>query len=119
MLPFTTQIIEVVAAHYPSNLPSPADAAAAVVEEATSPRSTAPVADPETGQAQTDNANAQLAQQTAFPGLQVAPLACHLVRPHCVGYCRASSKASASGLHAVVLCHLTFVCLYQGFLRVA
>ena len=73
MLPFTTQIIEVVAAHYPSNLPTPGDAAAAAVEEAASPRAAAPVEDPNTGHAQVDSNNVQLAQQTAFPGLQVSP----------------------------------------------
>ena len=72
MLPFTTQIIEVVSAHYPPNLPTPGDAVAAAVEEAASPRSAAPVADPDTGHAQVDSNNAQLAQQTAFPGLQVS-----------------------------------------------
>ena len=73
MLPFTTQIIEVMSAHYPSNLYSPGDVVAAAVEEAASPRSAAPVADPITGHAQVDSNNVQLAQQTAFPGLQVSP----------------------------------------------
>ena len=73
MLPFTTQIIQVVSAHYPSNLPTAGDALAATVEEAASPRSAAPVADPNTGHAQVDSNNVQLAQQTAFPGLQVSP----------------------------------------------
>ena len=72
MLPFTTQIIEVVTAHYPPNLPSPGATVAAVVEEATSPRLAAPVADPNTGHTQVDSNDVQLAQQTAFPGLQVS-----------------------------------------------
>lgn len=114
MLPFTTQIIEVVAAHYPSNLPSPGDVAAAVVEEANSPRSTAAVADPETGQAQTDgNTNAQLAQQTAFPGLQVAPLISHLVNILCTVHrlllgMNSASDAPVSDLHAAGPCLFTF-----------
>lgn len=74
MLPFTTQIIEVVSAHYPPNLPSPGEAVSAAVDAAASPRSAAPVADPNTGHAQLDSNNAQLAQQTAFPGLQVSLL---------------------------------------------
>lgn len=79
MLPFTTQIIEVVSAHYPPNLPTPGDAVAAAIEEAASPRSAAPVADPATGHAQVDSNNAQLAQQTAFPGLQVSLSHGHLM----------------------------------------
>ena len=73
MLPFTTQIIEVVAAHYPPNLPTPGEAVSAVADEAARPTAAAPVADPDTGQAQTaGDANTQLAQQTAFPGVQVS-----------------------------------------------
>lgn len=75
MLPFTTQIIEVVAAHFPPNLPSPSDVAAAVAEDMAHPTETVPVADPESGQAQlAQDSNRQLAQQTAFPGLQVPAL---------------------------------------------
>lgn len=74
MLPFTTQIIEVVAAHYPSNVPTPADLAEAVAEEAQEPTDAVLVRDPDTGQAQTAPAanGAQLIQQTAFPGLQAS-----------------------------------------------
>ena len=72
MLPFTTQIIEVVAAHYPPNLPSPSDAASAVADELARPTEVVPVADRGSGQAQVAvDSNQQLAQQTAFPGLQV------------------------------------------------
>lgn len=80
MLPFTTQIIEVVAAHYPSNLPTPADLGEAVIDQATEPALPAPVNDPDTSQAQTGAAGAQLTQQTAFPGLQ----ACSLHPGRCV-----------------------------------
>lgn len=74
MLPFTTQIIEVVAAHYPPNVPTPADLAESVAEQAQAPTETVPVRDPNTGQAETSNAagGPQLTQQTAFPGLQAS-----------------------------------------------
>ena len=74
MLPFTTQIIEVVAAHYPPNMPSPADLANSVAEQAQEPTEAVPVKDPDSEQAQTANAaaGAQLTQQTAFPGLQAS-----------------------------------------------
>lgn len=72
MLPFTTQIIEVVAAHYPTNVPSPADLATSVVEQAQGPTEAVPVKDPDSDQAQTAHAAAQLTQQTAFPGLQAS-----------------------------------------------
>ena len=74
MLPFTTQIIEVVAAHYPPNIPSPSDLADSVAEQAQAPTETVPVRDPDTGQAETSHAagGAQLTQQTAFPGLQAS-----------------------------------------------
>ena len=75
MLPFTTQIIEVVAAHYPPNFPTPAGTAAAVADELAHPTDAVPVADPESRQAQVAaDSNQQLAQQTAFPGLQVPAL---------------------------------------------
>ena len=72
MLPFVTQIIEVMAALYPPNLPTPGEAMTAVAQEAAQPTASVPVRDPETGQAQTSaDSGTQLAQQTAFPGLQV------------------------------------------------
>ncbi len=75
MLPFTTQIIEVVSAHYPPNLPTPSEATSAVADQIARPTDAVPVRDPESGQAQTGgDTNSQLAQQTAFPGLQVSPL---------------------------------------------
>ena len=74
MLPFTTQIIEVVSAHYPPNLPTPSEATSAVADQIARPTDAVPVRDPESGQAQTSgDTNSQLAQQTAFPGLQVSP----------------------------------------------
>lgn len=73
MLPFTTQIIEVVAAHYPPNLPTPNEAASAVADAIARPTDAVPVRDPESGQAQRGgDSNSQVAQQTAFPGLQVS-----------------------------------------------
>lgn len=74
MLPFTTQIIEVVAAHYPANVPSPAELAETVAQQAQDPTEAVPVRDPNTGQAETAHATGtQLTQQTAFPGLQASP----------------------------------------------
>ncbi|KAL0018632.1 hypothetical protein WJX77_009530 [Trebouxia sp. C0004] len=71
MLPFTTQIIEVVSAHYPPNLPTPSEATSAIADQIARPTDTVPVRDPESGQAQTGGeTNSQLIQQTAFPGLQ-------------------------------------------------
>ncbi len=73
MLPFTTQIIEVVSAHYPPNLPTPRQATSAVADEVARPTDAVPVRDPESGEAQTGgDTHSQLAQQTAFPGLQVS-----------------------------------------------
>ena len=105
MLPFTTQIIEVVAAHYPPNLPTPGEAVSAVADEAARPTAAAPVADPDTGQAQTaGDANTQLAQQTAFPGVQVS---LDMVTEAC--YCKNLLSVVLLSFH---VCHSKF---YTGF----
>ncbi|KAL0019515.1 hypothetical protein WJX77_001319 [Trebouxia sp. C0004] len=57
MLPFTTQIIEVVSAHYPPNLPTPSEATSAIADQIARPTDTVPVRDPESGQAQTGGGN--------------------------------------------------------------
>lgn len=104
MLPFTTQIIEVVSAHYPPNLPAPSEATSAIADQIARPTDAVPVRDPESGQAQTSgDTNSQLAQQTAFPGLQVClPLNSLEESLVCIGHQRSRTLSELSRCQACV-----------------